>query len=1087
MIVERFKQSAGTYEHKIALKTAEKSLTYGELDRRSDAVARMVLQRYRASGVTPGEQTAALLFNDGINQVVSLLAVLKARKIVVPFDGTYPDNRLRFMLEDSGARMILTDRDNLQLAKTLAQGLEHEATVLDIDETGETPAHEEPFIPAEVSSDHPAYIIYTSATTGKPKGVLQTCENVVFHADNYISALSITPGDRLTFISSFSHDGACQDIYGAIFSGAALYPFDIRRTPAPELARHFITEGITIYHSVPTVFRYFVDSLTDSLARQETFHSPRLVVTGGEPLYAGDLTRVREFFPRALLAHMYGQSESSVNTMGFVDMQAGGAEISLGDALEGVELLLLDENGEEVLGYETAEIFVVCDHIAPGYWRNPTETAKAFLDDEELGKVYRTGDLGRRNYAGRIEFQGRKDHQVKIRGFRVELFEIETLLKAYEGIDDAVVTTVEANEEGDVQLAAYIVSQKEWSAPGLGEYLARHVPNYMVPAFFTSIEEIPLTSTGKTDRAALPEPDAAPETEYEAPRNPVEKNLVEVWSGVLGRDIGINDNFFQVGGDSIKAILVSTRLRKFGYNLEIRDLLLHPRIKELAERVTPIRPDADEDWEKGPRPIAPEQLASVTDFVRHHIGGDVEIGTVYPLSPMQKTMLYYSLSGSNKEVFFIRDISTWQGPVQVDRLEESVNKMVARHDILRTNFIYEGLDEPLQVVLKQRKVEFQYEDIAGLKEEEKTPYMEAYKIKDVEKGFDLRRDMLLRITLFRFRDELYYLMLSKHYILMDGWCIGIVNKELGEIYGALTTGSSPRLNRPAPYRHYIGWLERQDKTMGLEFWRGYLESYRNPGGLVPTQPGKSPVQDNYHFDMYNFAIPVETVDALKQLAAQCQVTLNILFQTLWGILLQIYNNRDDVVFGGVVSGRPPEIEGIEDMVGLFINTVPVRVKAPKDLEFSRLLKNMQSDSIAAKSYEYLPFTQILGACDLSENIIDNLMTFQNFAFVEQMKRPNRPQPDADAASQTTGSFFHQSNYDFNIIIMPLTPFRVRFMYNASAYDEAFLKRVQQHMEELIRQVTENENIRLGDIRITYDYIAAESSILQQEEEDEWSI
>jgi amino acid adenylation domain-containing protein len=1098
MIIERFKKIVDRYEHKIAVTAGENSLTYGELDRNANRMAGIILQRFHAPGINPAEQAIALLFNQGINQVISLLAVLKAGKIYIPFDSTYPEKRLEFMLEDTDARMILTDSRNMELAKKITAGVKETVTIIDIEEiAGDNPG-EDPGINIEVPADQPAYIIYTSGSTGKPRGVPQTCRNVVFYADNYIDALSITPGDRMTFLSSFSHDGAVQDIYGAILSGAALYPFDIITTPVPETAGRFIKEGITIYHSVPSVFRYFVSSLTG----QEKFLSLRLIVTGGEPLYPGDIAGVREFFPGALPAHMYGQTESSVNTMGFIDMEKEEVEISLGEALEGVELLLLDENGDEVLGFETAEIFVSCDHIAPGYWRSPTAGAKAFLHDEELGKIYRTGDLGRRNYADRIEFIGRKDNQVKINGFRVELYEIERLLKEHEDIDDALVIAVEkipgvsnTEREGDIWLAAYIVSEKEWTDQGLRAYLSLYLPDYMIPSYFIFLETLPLGPNGKIDREALPGPGMTAMTEYMPPRNEVEKKLVDIWSGVFAREVGINDNFFHLGGDSIKAIQVSTRLREHDLELKISDLFLHPQIRDLAEFVEKIRRDVDRGTVKGDGPdvgdrdISPGKLSWITGYIRDNIPGDPEIEAIYPLTPMQKTMLYYSLSGTNKEVFFIQYLLGWQGTIENSLMETSVNRLVERHDIFRTNFIYEGLDQPLQVVLKHRTVEFNYEDISDRREEEKALYLEERRKRDRERGFDLSKDMLLRVSLFRVGVNSYYLMWSKHYILMDGWCVGIVFNELAQIYEGLRTGSPIQLEEVAPYRNFVAWLEARDNSAGFRYWRNYLAGYRHRGGLVPTKPGpvKPLKQGEYDFETYTFKIAKEEIDAVKQLAADCEVTLNMVFQTLWGILLRKYNNRDDVVFGAVVSGRPPEIKGIENMVGLFINTVPVRVKVPRDYKFSQLLKNMQENSIAAKSYEYLPFTEILAKCDLKENIIDNLMTFQNFVLMEQFKGSYNTEEDIAPPSQVETSLFHQSNYNFNIIITPFTPCRVTFMYNASVYEEGFIKRIQQHLLEILRQVIENRDIRLKDIRVTYDYITAESSILHQEKEEEWNI
>lgn len=521
MIVKRFEEAAAQYKNKIALHMDRESLTYGELNRWANRIASKIVTGYTAidPGKIKNEPTVALLFDHGAGPVLGLLAALKAGKIYVPLDSTYPEKRLLYMLENCGARMILTNTRNMQLAERLSTAMPVDITVINIDPDTHKPGEKLPTgnLDIEETGDRPAYILYTSGSTGRPKGVLQTCANVMFFAENYINALSITSADRLTFVSSFSHDGAVQDIYASLLSGAALYPFDIKTKPISDLTGMLIRHNITLYHSVPTVFRHFAGFL----GGDRVFSSLRLIVTGGEPLYQSDIYKVRQYFPGVSLAHMYGQTESSVNTMGFVNLEDDEPDITVGEALQGVELLLLRENGEEVVGYEVGEIFVACSHIAPGYWKDPDTSKKVFLRDDELGRLYRTGDLGRFNHSGNIKFVGRKDNQVKIRGNRVELREIESLLQKYEGIKETVVTAKisgQINNPGKISqqalpgknsdqvLCAYLVAAKEIPSSQLRDYLAQYLPQYMIPSFFVPIEKIPLTPGGKVDLAALPAP-----------------------------------------------------------------------------------------------------------------------------------------------------------------------------------------------------------------------------------------------------------------------------------------------------------------------------------------------------------------------------------------------------------------------------------------------------------------------------------------------------------------------------------------------------------------------------------------------------
>jgi amino acid adenylation domain-containing protein len=558
MITGKFERIVAENRDRVAIVSGESKLTYGQLKETADQVARIVLAR----STSPGD-TVGILLGHGTDQVIALLGVLEAHKIYVPLDSAYPLERLTRMLRDAGTGMIITDSEHVGLAKRLCEAVaaEKEIRLLLMDEFSLENIPEEE-TGKELQEEHYAYILYTSGSTGKPKGVAQTCENVCFYTDIYIKALSITPYDRITYLSSFSHDGAVQDIYSALLSGAQLCPLDIRldvESNAANIGKWLINEKITMYHSVCSVLRY----VTAALTGQQQFPNLRLVVTGGEKLYANDISAVREHFPAAALAHMYGQTESSVNTMGFVDTRQTGGKITLGEPLQGIRLLLLNEEGEQVEPYEEGEIFVACKHIAPGYWQNPEASGKAFLFDEDMGPVYRTGDLGKYDSEGNIEFIGRKDLQVKIRGFRVEPGEIESLLLEHEKITAAAVIDRE-RDSGETYLCAYIVSEETIAVPGLRQYLSAALPAYMIPAYFVRVAEVPLTPNGKTDRRALPAPRLTPAA-YKAPADETQQKLAAVFAKVLNISediISADASFFELGGNSMNLITLIADIHK---------------------------------------------------------------------------------------------------------------------------------------------------------------------------------------------------------------------------------------------------------------------------------------------------------------------------------------------------------------------------------------------------------------------------------------------------------------------------------------------------------------------------------------------
>ena len=602
MIIERFEQTAAEHKDKTAIETYEEKITYGALNHAAGLAARMILELCRPSH--PTNTTAGILVMHGIHQVTALLAVLKARMIYVPLDPAYPRERLERMIEDAGITVILTDEYGESLVRELcfsSKG-EEEIQMLRIDEIvkGNLPISPRGTHPgaSRVPSqegidggdaseqDQAAYILYTSGSTGRPKGVVQTRRNVCFYTDVYIKALSITHRDRVTYLSSFSHDGAIQDIYSALLSGAVLCPLDIRpggKFNVGDIGEWLIKEEITMYHSVPTVFRYAAAAIENGMV----FPRLRLIVTGGEKLYPNDLRLAGKYFPGVALAHMYGQTESSVNTMGFIDTGQKTGKVFIGEPLEGIELLLLNPEGEQVDTYEEGEIFVVSPHIATGYWKDPETSAKVFLFDEDLGPIYRTGDMGKLNIDGRIEFTGRKDHQVKIRGFRIEPGEIEARLLEHENVKEAVVVALE-KDTGETYLCAYIVPKNPPGPTDLAAFLSTTLPIYMVPDFFIPIDNIPLTSTGKTDRKALPAPELRPTPgdSYKAPGDEMEMKLVEICAGILRLDknvIGMESNFLQLGAHSLSLISLIAEIRKeFKCEVSLVDIFANPTMAEIS-------------------------------------------------------------------------------------------------------------------------------------------------------------------------------------------------------------------------------------------------------------------------------------------------------------------------------------------------------------------------------------------------------------------------------------------------------------------------------------------------------------------------
>ena len=576
-IPDRFEKIVKTDPERLAIKSKNHALTYNELNRAANRIAQTILSRRGRKN-----EAVALLMEHDAPVIAAILGALKAGKFYVPLDPSLPYLRMKYILEDLQATFMVTNSKYLPLAKSLA------GTALDlvnIDEL-DSVADGNPCI--RIRPESLSWVIYTSGSTGQPKGVMQNHRNVLHFMMNYTNALHICAGDRLTLLYSFSVNGGAHDIFAALLNGATLYPLDLKEDGFSHLEGWLNEEKITIYHSVPTVFRQFAEGLTG----QSGFPDIRIVRLGGEPVYKRELDIYKEHFSKdCILVNRLGSSETGSLRLYFIDKetQVSGNLVPVGYAVPDNEVLLVDDAGNQIAGDE-AEIAVKTRYISPGYWGKPDLTEAVFLPTPAGGeeRIYRTGDIGRMLPDGCLLHLGRKDFFVKVRGYRIEIDEIEMALRECPGIKEAVVVA-RSNNSGHEQLVAYFVPRVQ---PGpkvneLRRFLNAKLPNYMIPHAFVALDAIPLTDTRKVDRKALPDPGTSrPEltTAYVAPTTPIEKALTKIWAEVLSLDrVGIHDNFFDLGGHSLSATrIVSRVIAVFALQLPIRALFDSPTVAAMA-------------------------------------------------------------------------------------------------------------------------------------------------------------------------------------------------------------------------------------------------------------------------------------------------------------------------------------------------------------------------------------------------------------------------------------------------------------------------------------------------------------------------
>jgi amino acid adenylation domain-containing protein len=585
-IPERFERQVAKYPHRLAVKTKDHALTYDALNRAANRLARAILEKRGE-----GEEPVLLLLDNGAPMIAAMIGALKAAKIYVPLDPSFPILRHREILEDTAAGLIVTDSQNFSVAEKLAAG---KLELVNIDELDSDLGTENLNLP--LRPDDAARIIYTSGSTGEPKGVVLNHRRILHEVMSTTNGCRIRAGDRVCLLTSPGTGQGMVTSYAALLNGATLCPFDIRLEGLPRLAAWLNTEEITVYTSVPAVFRSF----TRALAEGQEFLHLRVIKLGADQVRTSDVELYKQHFPESRLKIFLACTEAGNLCQYSIDQETeiGTGIVPVGYAVDGMEILLLDEAGKEVGFNQVGEIVVRSRYLSLGYWRRADLTEAKFLPDPEGGdkRLYLTGDLGRMRPDGCLEYLGRKDFQVKISGHRIEAGEIEAALLALDTIKDAVVVA-QGDSADEKRLVAYIVPVEKPppTVSTLRRALAEKLPDYMIPSAFVIMESLPVSAIGKVDLQALPAAgNARPEQEppFVAPLTSIEAALAKIWAETLGKKrVGIHDNFFDLGGHSLSATQILSRMRDLlDVEMPLDVLFEKPTIAELAEYLDRLQP-----------------------------------------------------------------------------------------------------------------------------------------------------------------------------------------------------------------------------------------------------------------------------------------------------------------------------------------------------------------------------------------------------------------------------------------------------------------------------------------------------------------
>ncbi|MCK4258417.1 MAG: amino acid adenylation domain-containing protein [Halanaerobiales bacterium] len=933
MLASLFEEQVKKYPDRKAVKTKERELTYQQLNSAANFVGRYLTDKLKDR--MDKKETVILLFEHGIDMLIGILSTIKVGFIYVPCDPEYPLERLNYIVKDSNARMIITNNQNKELAEKLIKMSEDSLSLININRLSPDEISTNN-LDIEVSNDQIAYLLYTSGSTGQPKGVIQTHANVAHYALNYAKKFKISYKDRMTLLSSFTHDAAVMDIFSALFLGATLYPLKIKgETDMVQLTNWLINEKITIYHSVPTLYRYFVKTLTG----EEQFPDLCLIILGGEKVIEYDLHLFKSKFNQpAQLVNLYGQTESSFNSCSFYSADFPVEKITLGEEIDGVEILHLTEEFEEVETFETGQIFIVSDHLAVGYW-NDEESSRSFGYDLDLGRIYRTGDYGRRLLNGEIEFVGRKDNQVKIRGYRVEIEEIENHLLAYKDVKEGAVVVVDNEEE--LALAAWVVGTDDFSKEGLRQYLSSRLSGYMVPTYINQIESLPKTSSQKLDRKKLKElklENLGSAKEFIAPTNQLEEKLVAIFSKVLKiNKISINDNFIESGLHSLRALTVVSLIHKeLNADITINDIFAYPTIAQLAEII-------DQRGEVGYQRIP---KLSEKEY--------------YQLSYAQKRLWYLYQLEPNSSAYNMPGLLELNEPVDIELIKEVLIKLIQRHESLRTRF--KTTDEyPVQVIEKKVDLPFKHIDLTDLNYQQQEEKLREIKDQVFETPFNLEKDLLFRVRLIKMAEQKYQLLYCLHHIISDGWSMGILQNEFETFYKTARDETKSKL-KPLNihYKDFAAWqndLLANDELMKevKKFWVDWLTG-NIPKLKLPVNYAKNNLESRDSY-CYRVVIPEKFYQKLKELAQKNKASLFMVLLAGFNVFLARLTNQNDLLIGIPAAGRTHE--NLHQIIGFFINTLILRTRIKTDETFTQFLKRVQEETLSVLKNQYFPLELVL--------------------------------------------------------------------------------------------------------------------------------
>jgi amino acid adenylation domain-containing protein len=1039
-------------------------ISYRELNDKSNQLACLLIKK----GIKP-DAIVGLMVKRSVEMIIGILGILKAGGAYLPIDPQFPEERLNYMLKDSGAEILLKHND-------LTPGAFNNRP------KGNSipPSTLLPFYPSSPSSL--AYVIYTSGSTGKPKGVMIHHQAVHNFIIGMTRRIDFAPGKTILALTTISFDIFVLETILPLLQGLRIVIADEHHQLGLDLLEELIVKtGVDMLQATPTRMGMLIGN------GRPASYLDRLkeIIVGGESFpgkLLGDLKQITS----ARVYNMYGPTETTVwSTMKEL---THAKEIDIGQPIANTQIYILGKHDQLQPVGVIGDLYIGGDGLASGYINRQELTAYNFINQKLLRggqgggfleksppdrrRLYKTGDLARWLPDGNIEFFGRIDSQVKIRGFRIELQEIERQLSGHTGIDQAVVLS-KGDQTAEKYLCAYFVSQRVIPVSELRNYLLKVLPDYMTPSYFVQVDNIPLTPNGKIDRKALPEPGITIGKDYTAPRNDIEKKLVEIWAEVLGHPespagsmkypgIGIDDNFFELGGHSLRAIVTASKIHKaLDIKITLGEIFKTPTIRGLSMYI--------EESNKN------------------------EYTTIYPVEERE----YFTLSSTQKRLYMLQQMETdavfynmpnvvlLEGNLDREKLEEVFCKLINRHESFRTSFTIVK-EEVVQKVHHEVGFEIEYYDISKVEEDEGTRGLAALPIEPAAalissfiRPFDLSQPPLLRVGLIKTTGNQNTLMVDIHHIISDGTSTGVLIKEFMALYGE---EELPAL--PTRYKDYTLWQSRHFSKESESYKHQEAYWLKEFQGEIPVLnlPADFPRPEIQGFagSSLFFTINSEDTTRLKKIASREQVSLFVLLLSIINIFISKMTGQEDISMGTQVAGR--RHTDLENIIGVFINTLVIRNYPHKEKTFKQLLKETGKRTLKAFENQEYPFEdlveKLLGKRALNRNpLFDVMFVWQNME-IERIQIPGltlKPYKEELKATALIdlSLYGHDDGEDITFMLE----------YNTVLFKKETIERFINYLKEIIAIVSVDEKIKLQNIKISHDLGMANSRVFREEDEE----